>query len=47
MDAMFALERSLSGLLRDRRRKEITPLVNDLIEWMKWERAIRHSLASV
>ena len=42
-DAIFALERSINGLSPEARvaarRKEIAPLVNDLIEWMKRERA--------
>jgi len=42
-DAIFALERSINGLSPEQRvaarRKDIAPLVNDLIEWMKRERA--------
>jgi transposase len=42
-DAIFALERSINGMSRAERvtarRKDIAPLVNDLIEWMKRERA--------
>jgi hypothetical protein len=42
-DAVFALERSINGLLTNERlavrRKDIAPLVDDLIEWMKRERA--------
>jgi transposase len=42
-DAIFALERSINGLSPAERvavrRKDIAPLVNDLIEWMKRERA--------
>lgn len=42
-DAIFALERSINGSLPEARvaarRKDIAPLVNDLIEWMKRERA--------
>jgi hypothetical protein len=42
-DAIFALERSINGSLPETRlaarRKDIAPLVNDLIEWMKRERA--------
>ena len=41
-DAIFALERSINGLSPAERvaarRKDIAPLVNDLIEWMKRER---------
>jgi transposase len=41
-DAIFALERSINGSSPEERvaarRKDITPLVNDLIEWMKRER---------
>src|SRR5437763_1226184 len=43
MDAIFALERSINGLSPaarvDARRKDIAPLVNELIDWMKRERA--------
>jgi transposase len=42
-DAIFMLERSINGLsLAERvtaRRRDIAPLVNELIEWMKRERA--------
>jgi transposase len=42
-DAIFMLERSINGLPPEARvaarRKDIAPLVNDLIEWMKRERA--------
>jgi transposase len=42
-DAIFTLERSINGLSPEERvaarRREIAPLVNDLIEWMKRERA--------
>ena len=42
-DAIFALERSINGLSPETRvaarRKDIAPLVNELIEWMKRERA--------
>jgi transposase len=42
-DAVFMLERSINGLSPDERlavrRKDIAPLVDDLIEWMKRERA--------
>jgi hypothetical protein len=42
-DAIFMLERSINGLPPEARvaarRKEIAPLVYDLIEWMKRERA--------
>jgi hypothetical protein len=42
-DAIFMLERSINGLPPEARvaarRKGIAPLVNDLIEWMKRERA--------
>ena len=42
-DAVFALERSINGLPTNERlavrRKDIAPLVDDLIEWMKRERA--------
>ena len=42
MDAIFVLERSISGLSSEARlaarRRDIAPLVNDLIEWMKRER---------
>jgi hypothetical protein len=42
-DAIFALERSINGLSPEARvaarRKDIAPLVNELIEWMKRERA--------
>jgi transposase len=42
-DAVFAAERTINGLSpREReaaRRKEIAPLVDELIEWMKRERA--------
>ena len=41
-DAIFALERSINGSSPNERvaarRKDIAPLVNDLIEWMKRER---------
>jgi transposase len=41
-DAIFALERSINGMSSAERvaarRKDIAPLVNDLIEWMKRER---------
>src|SRR5262249_30196293 len=41
-DAIFALERSINGLSPEARvaahRKDIAPLVNDLIDWMKRER---------
>jgi hypothetical protein len=41
-DAIFVLERSINGLSPAERvaarRKEIAPLVNDLIDWMKRER---------
>jgi transposase len=48
-DAIFALERSINGSSPEARvaarRKDIAPLVNELIEWMKRERAklSRHS----
>ncbi|HEX4238556.1 MAG TPA: IS66 family transposase [Xanthobacteraceae bacterium] len=42
-DAIFALERSINGLSPAQRlavrRQDIAPLVNDLIEWMRRERA--------
>src|ERR1700720_547881 len=42
-DAIFMLERSINGLSPEQRVaarcKDIAPLVNDLIEWMKRERA--------
>src|ERR1700682_4246667 len=42
-DAIFALERSINGLSPDQRlavrRRDVTPLVNDLIAWMKQQRA--------
>jgi hypothetical protein len=42
-DAIFALERSINGMSAAERvaarRKDVAPLVNDLIEWMKRERA--------
>ena len=42
-DAIFMLERSINGLSPEQRvaarRRDIAPLVNDLIEWMKRERA--------
>jgi transposase len=42
-DAVFMLERSINGLSPDERlavrRKDVAPLVDDLIEWMKRERA--------
>ena len=42
MDAIFMLERSINGLSPEARlaarRRDIAPLVNDLIEWMKRER---------
>ena len=41
-DAIFALERTINGLSPEARvavrRKEIAPLVNDLVAWMKRER---------
>src|SRR5712672_3684540 len=41
-DAIFMLERSINGLSPEQRlaarRRDIAPLVNDLIEWMKRER---------
>jgi transposase len=41
-DAIFALERSINGLSPEARaavrRKDVAPLVNDLIDWMKRER---------
>jgi len=41
-DTIFALERTINGLSAEARvavrRKDIAPLVNDLIEWMKRER---------
>jgi transposase len=43
MDAIFALERSINGLSAEARvtarRRDIALLVNDLIDWMKRERA--------
>jgi transposase len=42
-DAIFALERAINGSSREQRvtarRKDITPLVDDLITWMKRERS--------
>lgn len=42
-DAIFALERSINGWLPEARaaarRRDTAPLVHDLIEWMKRERA--------
>jgi transposase len=42
-DAIFALERAVNGLSPDQRlamrRRDITPLVNEFIAWMKQERA--------
>src|SRR5712692_8775149 len=42
-DAIFALERSINGLSPDQRlavrRRDVAPLVNELIAWMKQERA--------
>jgi len=42
-DAIFMLERSINGISPEARlaarRKDVAPLVNDLIEWMKRERA--------
>jgi hypothetical protein len=42
-DAIFALERGINGLSPDERlaarRRDIAPLVNELIAWMKQERA--------
>src|SRR3984893_14569780 len=44
-DAIFMLERSINGLSPEQcvaaRHKDLAPLVNDLIEWMKRERAKR------
>ena len=41
-DAIFVLERSITGLSPEARagvrRKDIAPLVNDLVDWMKRER---------
>jgi transposase len=41
-DAIFALERSINGLSPEarvaQRRKDVAPLVNDLIDWMRRER---------
>lgn len=41
-DAIFMLERSINGLSSEARvavrRKDIAPLVNDLVDWMKRER---------
>ena len=43
IDAIFMLDRSINGLSPEQRvaarRRDIAPLVNDLIEWMKRERA--------
>src|SRR5262249_55195215 len=43
MDAIFMLERSINGSSPaervSARRRDIAPLVGDLIDWMKWERA--------
>jgi transposase len=43
LDAIFTLERPINGLSPEARvaarRKDIAPLVNDLIDWMKRERA--------
>ena len=43
IDAIFAAERSINGLLPDERvavrRKNIAPLVHDLVDWMTRERA--------
>ena len=43
IDAIFMVERSINGLPPDERlavrRKDIAPLVHDLIDWMKRERA--------
>jgi len=43
MDAIFMLERSINGLSPEERlaarRRDIAPLVDDLIDWMKQERA--------
>ncbi len=43
MDAIFMLERSINGSTPEERvaarRRDVAPLVNDLIEWMKRERA--------
>ena len=43
MDAIFVLERSINGSSPaervSARRRDIAPLVGDLIDWMKWERA--------
>jgi transposase len=43
MDAVFELERSINGLSSEARvaarRQDIAPPVNELIEWMKQERA--------
>jgi transposase len=43
MDAIFMLERSINGLSPEQRvaarRRDIAPVVDDLIEWMKRERA--------
>jgi transposase len=42
-DAIFALERAINGLSRQARmaarRKDIAPLVDDLVDWMRRERA--------
>jgi hypothetical protein len=42
IDAIFALERSINGLSPEvrvaARRKDIAPLVNDFVEWMRRER---------
>jgi transposase len=42
MDAIFMLERSINGFSPaervSARRRDIAPLVGDLIDWMKWER---------
>jgi transposase len=43
IDAIFMLERSINGLLPNERlairRRDIAPLIHELIEWMKRERA--------
>jgi transposase len=42
-DAVFALERSINGLPLNKRlaarRREVVPLVKDLVDWMTRERA--------
>lgn len=41
MDFVFETERDLTGLSAEARQRHVAPMINDLHDWMRSERALR------